>query len=144
MPVRASDTQTFAQVHMMLPNDLPVQDRIGGSSFHGIVLYCHRTYVHPATVFHQTVATVHAMQNGAQMRMTFDEEVTHVICYRYECHPITVGDVHDSLHVAGYNTLLLVNSLTWPSSNSIPIVYSDWLKDYNSQGILLNYTHYLV
>ena len=54
--------------------------------------------------------------------MTFDEEVTHVICYCCECHPITVRDVHDSLHAAGYNTSLLVNSLTWPSSNSIPIV----------------------
>ena len=107
MPGRASDTQTFAQVHMMLPSDLPVQDRTGSSWFHGIVLYCHRTYAHPTTVFQQTVAAVHAMQNGAQMRMTFDEEVTHVICYHCECHPTTVGDVHDSLHAVGYNTLLL-------------------------------------
>ena len=144
MPSRASDTQTFAQVHMMLPNDLPVQDWTGGSWFHGIVLYCHCTYAHPATVFYQTVAAVHAIQNGAQMRMTFDEEVTHVICYRCECHLITVGDVHNSLHAAGYNTSLLVNSLTWPSSNSIPIVYSDWLKDCNSQGVLLNYIDYLI
>ena len=59
------------------------------------------------------------------MHMTFDEEVTHVISYRCECHPITVGDVHDSLHAVGYNTSLLVNSLAWPSSNSVPIVYSD-------------------
>ena len=132
MPNCTSDTQTFAQVHMMLPSDLPAQNQTGGSWFDGIVLYCHRTYAHPATVFHQTVAAVHAMQNGAQMRMTFDEEVTHVICYLCECHPITVGDVEESLHAAGYNTSVLVNSLVWPSSNSIPIVYSDWLKDSNS------------
>ena len=125
MPGHASDTQIFAQVHMMLPSDLPVQDRTGGSWFDGIVLYYHCTYAHPATIFHQTVAIVHAIQNGAEMRMTFDKEVTHVICYLYECHPITVGDVEESLHAAGYNTLVLVNSLAWPSSNSIPIVYSN-------------------
>ena len=144
MPGRAFDTQTFAQVHMMLPSDLLVQDQIGGSWFDGIVLYYHRTYVHPAIVFHQTVVVVHAMQNGVQMHMTFDEEVTHVICYHCECHPITVGDVQESLHAAGYNTSLFINSLAWPSSNSIPIVYSDWLKDSNSQGVLLNYIDYLV
>ena len=84
----------------MLPSDLLVQDRTSGSWFHGIFLYCHRTYAHPATVFQQIVATIHAIQKRAQMRMTFDKEVLHVICYRCECHLITVGDVHDSLHAA--------------------------------------------
>ena len=107
-------------------------------------MYCHRTYDHPAIVYHLTVAAVHAMQNGAQMRMTFDEEVTYVICYCCECHPISVEDVAESLHEAGYDTSLLINSLPIPYSNSIPIVYSDWLKDSNSQGVFLNYGEYLV
>ena len=129
---------------MKLPSDLPAQARTGGSWFAGVVLYCHRMYVHPATVYHQTVATVHAMQNEAQMRMTLDEEVTHVICYRCECHPITIDNVVKSLHAAGYNTLLVTNTLIRPYSNSIPIVYTEWIKDSDSQGILFNYRDYFV
>ena len=73
------------------------------------------------------------------MRMTFDHKIKHVICYRYKCHSIIVEDVVESLYVAGYNTSLLINTLVWPYSNSIPIVYSKWLKDSNFQGVLLNY-----
>ena len=64
-------------------------------------MYCHQTYAHPATVYHETIAIVHAMQNGAQMHMTLDGEVTHVICYHFECHLIIVEDVAKSLHATG-------------------------------------------
>ena len=78
------------------------------------------------------------------MRMTFDKEVIHVICYHCESHLVTVKDVAESLLVSRYNTLFLVNSLPWPYSNSIPIVYFEWLKDSNSQSVPLNYRDYLV
>ena len=78
------------------------------------------------------------------MRMTFDKEVTHVISYRYDCHLINVEDIAESLNAIGHNTLFLINSLAWPYSNSIPIVYSKWLKDSNLEGVLINYRDYLV
>ena len=78
------------------------------------------------------------------MRMTFDDDVTHVIFYHYVCHSINVEDIAKSLHTTRDNTSLLINSLTWQYSKSIPIVYSKFHKDSNSQGILLNYRDYLV
>ena len=66
------------------------------------------------------------------MHMTFNEEVTHVIYYCCEWHPITVEDVANSLLSVGYNTLTLINSLPWPYSNLIPIFYSKWLNDSSS------------
>ena len=45
------------------------------------------------------------------MGMTFDEVVTHVFCFYYECHLIIVEDIPESLDAARYNTLLLINSL---------------------------------
>ena len=76
-----------------------------------VVMYCHQTDNHPAIMYHQTIDVVHAMQNGVEMRMIFDEEVTHIICYRCEYHPITIEDIAESLHAIGYNTSLFVNSL---------------------------------
>ena len=64
--------QTFAEV-MKLPSDLLVQAWIGGLWFANVVFYCHCTLAHCAIVFHQTIAAIHALQNGAKMRMTFDE-----------------------------------------------------------------------
>ena len=138
-----SYTGTFAEV-MKLPSDLPNQAWTSGLWFAGVVVYCHRTYAHSSTVFHQTIVVVHVLQNGTQMHMTFDEEVTHVICYGCECHPITIEEIVESLHAAGYDTLLFINTFAWLYRNSIPIVYSNWLKDSNSQGILLDYKDYLV
>ena len=74
-------------------------------------------------IFHQTLAVVHALQSKLQMRMTFDKEVTYGIYFRCECHPISVEDVVESLHAARYDTLLPINSLAWPYSKSILIVY---------------------
>ena len=78
------------------------------------------------------------------MRMMFDKEVTHEVCYHCDCHPITIEDIAESLQAIGHNTLLLINSLTWLYSNLIPNVNREWLKDSNLQDILLNYREYLV
>ena len=61
------------------------------------------------------------------MHMSLDKEVTQVICTLCKCHAITVVEAEKSLHAGGYNISLLVNSIAWPYSNSIPIVYSDSL-----------------
>ena len=126
-----SHIQNIAEF-MKLSSNLPTQALTSNSWFTSVILYCHQTYAHPTIVSHQTVVVVHAMQNGAQMHMTFDIEVTHIICYSCECHPIIVEDVVKSLYAGGYNTLLLIKNIAWLYSNSIPIVYSKWLKDSNS------------
>ena len=78
------------------------------------------------------------------MHMSLTSEVTHVICERCDCHPITIQDVTAAVTVAEQDSSLLVNNLGAPYPNSIPIVYSNWLQDCNSQSVLLSYTEYLV
>ena len=132
----------------MLPTDIPILARIGSSWFEGIVLYCHRNYAHPVTIYHQSVLAIHAIQNGAQMHMSLTLEITHVICERCDCHAITIEDVTVVVTVAVTVTRedasLLVNNLGAPYPNSIPVVYSNWLQDCNSRGVLLSCTEYLV
>ena len=111
----------------MLPTDIPIQARIGGSWFEGIVLYCHRNYAHPVTIYHQSVHAIHAIQNGAQMHLSLTPEVTHVICERCDCHAITIEDVTITVTAAGGDASLLVNNLGAPYPNSILVVYSNWL-----------------
>ena len=74
------------------------------------------------------------------MHMSLTPEITHVICERCDCHPITIEDVT----AAGEDALLLVNNLGAPYPNSILVVYSNWLQDCNSRGVLLSCTEYLV
>ena len=78
------------------------------------------------------------------MHMSLTPEVTHVICEHCNCHPITIQDVTAAVTAAGEDASLLVNNLGAPYPNSIPIVYSNWLQDYNSRGVLLNCIEYLV
>ena len=61
------------------------------------------------------------------MHMSLIPEVTHMICKRCDCHPITVQDVTTVVTVVGQDASLLVNNLEAPYSNSISIVYSNWL-----------------
>ena len=77
------------------------------------------------------------------MHMSLTPEATHVICKRCGCHPITIQDVTITVTVARQDASLLVNNLEAPYSNSIPIVYSNWLQDCNSQDVL-SCTEYLV
>ena len=133
-----SGTRFFVQG--MLPSEFPIQARTSGSWFAGIVFYYHRNYAHPVTIYNQFVHTIHAMQNGAQMHIFLTVEVMHVICERCDCHPITIQDVAVVVTTARQDASLLVNNLGARYSNSIPIVYSNWLQDCNSQGILLCYT----
>ena len=84
---------TWFFVQRMLPSEFPIQACTGGSWFAGIVLYCHPNYVHPVTIYNQSVHAIHAIQNGAQMHMSLTTKVTHVICECCDCHPITIQDV---------------------------------------------------
>ena len=131
-------------VQGMLPSEIPIQAHTGGSWFAGIVLYCHRNYAHPVTIYHQSVHAIHAIQNGAQMHMSLTPKVTHVICERCDYHPITIQDVTAVMTIVGQDASLLVDNLRAPYPNSIPIVYSNWLQDYNSRDVLLSCTEYLV
>ena len=78
------------------------------------------------------------------MHMSLTSKVTHVICERCDCHPITIEDVTTIVTAAGEDASLLVNNLRAPYPNSILVVYSNWLEDYNSQGVFLSCTEYLV
>ena len=78
------------------------------------------------------------------MHMSLTPEVIHVICERCDCHPITIQDVAATVIAAGQDASLLINNLGAPYRSSIPVVYSNWLQDCNSQGVLLSYTEYLV
>ena len=78
------------------------------------------------------------------MHMSLTPEVTHVICKRCDCHPITIQDVTAAVTAVGQDALLLVNNLGEPYRNSIPIAYSNWLQHCNSRGVLLSFTKYLV
>ena len=77
------------------------------------------------------------------MHLSLTPEVTHVICERCDCHAITIEDVTVVVTAAGGDASLLVNNLRAPYPNSIPIVYSNWLQDCNSRGVLLSYIEYL-
>ena len=127
-------------VQGMLPSEFPIQTHTGGSSFASVVLYCHRNYAHLVTIYHQSVHAIHAIQNRVQMYMSLTPEVTHVICEHCDCHPITIQDVDVAVIAAGQDASLLVNNLGAPYPNSIPIVYSNWLQDCNSRGVLLSCT----
>ena len=59
------------------------------------------------------------------MHMFLTLEVTHVICKRCDCHPITIEDVTAAVTVAGQDASLLVNNLGAPYPNSILVVYSN-------------------
>ena len=78
------------------------------------------------------------------MHMSLIPEVTHVVCEHHDCHPITIEDVNVAMTAAGGDASLLINNLGAPYSNSIPIVYSNWLQDCNSRGVLLSCSEYLV
>ena len=78
------------------------------------------------------------------MHMSLIAEVTHIMCIRYNCHPITIKDVATSLNVARHDVSLLINSLALPCSHSILIFYSKWLQDCNSKDVFQNYKEYLV
>ena len=78
------------------------------------------------------------------MHMSLTPEVTHVICECCDCHPITIEDVTAAVITTGEDASLLVNNLGAPYPNSIPVVYSNWLQDYNSRGVLFSCTEYLV
>ena len=78
------------------------------------------------------------------MHMSLTPEVIHVICERCDCYPITIEDVTAALTAVGEDASLLVNNLKVPYPISIPIVYSNWLQDCNSRGVLLSCTKYLV
>ena len=131
-------------VQGMLPSEFPIQAHTSDSWFASVVLYCHRNYAHPVTIYHQFVHAIHAMQNGAQMHMSLTPEVTHVTCERCNCHPITIQDMAAVVTAAGQDASLFVNNLGAPYRNSIPIVYSNSLQDCNSRGVLLSCTEYLV
>ena len=126
------------------PSETPIQERTGDSWFVGIVLYYHRNYAHPITIYNQFVHAIHTMKKGVQMHMFLIPEVTHVIYKRCNCHPITIQDVAVTVTTAGQDASFLINNLGAPCSNSIPIVYSNWLQDCNSQDVLLTYIEYLV
>ena len=119
-------------VQGMLLSEFPIQAHIGGSWFAGVALYCHRNYAHIVTVYNQFVHIIHAMQNKVQLHMSLTAKVTHVICKRCDCHPITIQDVVAAVTVARQDVLLLINNLRARHSNSIPIIYSNWLQDCNS------------
>ena len=78
------------------------------------------------------------------MHFSLTPEVTHVICERCDCHAITIEDVTVVVTAAGGDASLLVNNLGALYPNSIPVVYSNWLQDCNSRGVLLRCTEYLV
>ena len=78
------------------------------------------------------------------MHFSLTPEVTHVICERCDCHAITIEDVTVAVTAAGGDASLLVNNLGAPYPNSILVVYSNWLQDCNSRGVLLRCTEYLV
>ena len=78
------------------------------------------------------------------MHMSLTPEVTHVICERCDCHPITIEDVTAAVTAAKEDASLLVNNLGAPYPNSIPIFFSNWLQDCNSRDVFLSYTEYLV
>ena len=78
------------------------------------------------------------------MHLSLTPEITHMICERCDCHPITIQDVAVVVSVARQDALLFINNLGAPYPNSIPIVYSNWLQDYNSRGVFLSCTEYLV
>ena len=78
------------------------------------------------------------------MHMSLTPEVTHVICERCDYHPITIEDVTVAVTTARGDASLLINNLGAPYPNSIPVVYSNWLQDCNSRGVLLSCTEYLV
>ena len=56
------------------------------------------------------------------MHMSLTPEVTHVICERCDCHPITIEDVTVVVTAAGGDASLLINNLKAPYPNSIPVV----------------------
>ena len=91
-----------------------------------------------------TLHAIHAMQNGAQIHMSITAEVMHVICEHCDCHPITIQDVATVVTTIRQDASLLVNNLGARHSNCIPIVYSNWLQDCNSQGVFLCCTQYLL
>ena len=74
------------------------------------------------------------------MHMSLTPKVTHVICERCDCHPITIEDVTTAVTAAGEDASFLINNLGAPYPNSIPVVYSNWLQDCNSRGVLLSST----
>ena len=78
------------------------------------------------------------------MHMSLTSEVTHVICERCDCHPITIEDVTVAVTAPKGDASFLVNNLEAPYPNSIPVVYSNWLQHCNSRGVLLSCTEYLV
>ena len=78
------------------------------------------------------------------MHMSLIPEVPYVICERCDCHPITIQDVTAVVTTVGQDASLLVNNFKAPYPNSIPIIYSNWLQDCNSRGVLLSYTVYLI
>ena len=78
------------------------------------------------------------------MHMSLTPEVRHVICKCCDCHPITIQDVTAAMTAIGQDALFLIYNLGAPYPNSIPIVYSNWLQDCNSQGVFLSCTEYLV
>ena len=78
------------------------------------------------------------------MHLSLTPEVTYVICECCDYHAITIEDVTIAVTAAGGDASFLVNNLEAPYPNSIPVVYSNWLQDCNSRGVLLSYTKYLV
>ena len=78
------------------------------------------------------------------MHLSLTPEVTHVICKRCDYHAITIEDVIVAVTAVRGDASLLVNNLGASYPNSIPVVYSNWLQDCNSRGVLLSCTEYLV
>ena len=62
------------------------------------------------------------------MHMSLTPKVTHVICERCDCHPITIQDVAVVVTATGQDTSLLINNLRAPYRHSILVVYSNWLQ----------------
>ena len=135
---------TWFFVQGMLPSEFPIQAHTSGSWFVGVILYCHRNYAHPVTIYHQSVHAIQAMQNGAQMHMSLTPKVRHVICKCCDCHPITIQDMAAVVTTTGQDASLLINNLEVPYHNSIPVVYSNWLQACNFRDVLLSCIEYLV
>ena len=61
-----------------------------------------------------------------------------------KCATITIKDVTISASGIRQDVSFLINNFALFYSNSISIVNSKWLQDYNSKGVLLNYRDYLI
>ena len=66
------------------------------------------------------------------MHMSLTPEVTHVICERCDCHPITIQDVAIVVTATRQDASLFINNVGALYPNSIPIIYSNWLQDCSS------------